>query len=703
MSCIDLGTKNIGSSGGGGGSGTVTSIDVSVPSYMTSAGGPVTTSGAITLDFANQTTNKVFAAPNGSTGAPSFRILVAADIPSLTATYATVTLNNLGTTAVNASINPATDNAISLGTSIKRWADVQAMAMHTESLISPSGLALQAPNNNINMTGDSIRLFPGVAAVAPNLRFYDNAVANFVGFKAPASVGTSVTYVWPGADGTNGQVLSTNASGVLSWATKVTSVTASAPLSSSGGTTPDISISLADTATNGYLSSTDWNIFNAKFDLPALTAASVLFSNGSTIAQDNTNFNWDDTGKTLALGGVFGAPGTVPYAQTSQRTVTNPNGIDGAIFGLHYSNNSANNGSLNTSGYFEGRIQIDVGVTVSANTGVIFQAYRNINSDAGALGFLVGAFGGSHQQSGIDAAATTDILAGVLSQVDIQAGTANKVADFYGLAGTNGGTITTGQFGIYIEPPGAGIKDNWLSGQALIGGSSYASHTEILKVNGDMSATISVTDSGAIAGIFNATSNTTVDGSNTTLGLQGVATAIVQSGVTNDKSLAGLVFTTTRGDGTDDGTLSGMAGIENLIFINSGAAGVTSEIFGVANILFTQQGDIGNYYDLYSQRNAGAGTVGNHYGVYLKDDTATPIKSWMSGSTLFGASSFTTPIATVDIQGSLAVLGNLGFFGVAPVAQQTGGAATAGVLYTATEQAMLQAAYDALRAVGILT
>lgn len=44
----------------------------------------------------------------------------------------------------------------------------------------------------------------------------------------------------------------------------VTAVTASAPLSSSGGTTPNITISQATGSTNGYLSSIDWNTFNNK-------------------------------------------------------------------------------------------------------------------------------------------------------------------------------------------------------------------------------------------------------------------------------------------------------------------------------------------------------------------------------------------------------------------------------------------------------
>lgn len=38
------------------------------------------------------------------------------------------------------------------------------------------------------------------------------------------------------------------------------------------------------------------------FTLPSLTSGSVLFSNGTTIAQDNTNFFWDDTNNLLGVG-----------------------------------------------------------------------------------------------------------------------------------------------------------------------------------------------------------------------------------------------------------------------------------------------------------------------------------------------------------------------------------------------------------------
>lgn len=42
---------------------------------------------------------------------------------------------------------------------------------------------------------------------------------------------------------------------------------------------------------------------NAKFTLPSLTAGSVLFSDGSTIAQNNSNFFWDNSNKRLGIGG----------------------------------------------------------------------------------------------------------------------------------------------------------------------------------------------------------------------------------------------------------------------------------------------------------------------------------------------------------------------------------------------------------------
>ena len=60
-----------------------TSIGLSLPSFIDVTGSPITTSGTLTGTLASQTANTIFAAPNGSAGAPTFRSLVASDIPTI--------------------------------------------------------------------------------------------------------------------------------------------------------------------------------------------------------------------------------------------------------------------------------------------------------------------------------------------------------------------------------------------------------------------------------------------------------------------------------------------------------------------------------------------------------------------------------------------------------------------------------------------
>ncbi|MGD9470605.1 MAG: hypothetical protein AB7G24_00740 [Novosphingobium sp.] len=65
------------------GAGTVSSVALSLPSIFSVSGSPITASGTLTATLASQTANQFFAAPNGSAGAPAFRAIVAADIPTL--------------------------------------------------------------------------------------------------------------------------------------------------------------------------------------------------------------------------------------------------------------------------------------------------------------------------------------------------------------------------------------------------------------------------------------------------------------------------------------------------------------------------------------------------------------------------------------------------------------------------------------------
>lgn len=61
----------------------------------------------------------------------------------------------------------------------------------------------------------------------------------------------------------------------------VTAVTATAPMSSTGGATPNLSMSSANGTTNGYLLSSDWLIFNGKFNTPTGTTLQYLRGDGS--------------------------------------------------------------------------------------------------------------------------------------------------------------------------------------------------------------------------------------------------------------------------------------------------------------------------------------------------------------------------------------------------------------------------------------
>lgn len=65
-----------------GGAGTVTSVGMTVPSFMAISGSPITMSGSFDVSFNSQTANKFLASPCSTSGAPTLRVLCSADIPN---------------------------------------------------------------------------------------------------------------------------------------------------------------------------------------------------------------------------------------------------------------------------------------------------------------------------------------------------------------------------------------------------------------------------------------------------------------------------------------------------------------------------------------------------------------------------------------------------------------------------------------------
>jgi len=125
--------------------GTVTSVGGTGTVSGLSLSGTVTTSGNLTLggtlsvtpsNFASQNANTVLAAPNGAAGVPTFRAIVAADIPTLnqntTGTAANVTgtvaVANGGTGATTAATARTNLGATTLGGNLYTLANVAAIA-----------------------------------------------------------------------------------------------------------------------------------------------------------------------------------------------------------------------------------------------------------------------------------------------------------------------------------------------------------------------------------------------------------------------------------------------------------------------------------------------------------------------------------------------------------------------------------------------
>lgn len=107
--------------------------------------------------------------------------------------------------------------------SIDDLSDVNLSVTPTSGqVLSFNGTSWTASTISINVgdLGGSSLALAGVTIQSQGLlTFNDLNNSNYLAFKAPANVTTNYTYTLPGADGTGGQVLSTDGSGILSWIT----------------------------------------------------------------------------------------------------------------------------------------------------------------------------------------------------------------------------------------------------------------------------------------------------------------------------------------------------------------------------------------------------------------------------------------------------------------------------------------------------
>ena len=221
---------------------TVTGVQYQV---LTAVAGGTPSFGSLNLDQSAAVTG-ILPRANGGTGVNSTATFPSSGV--IVTEGATETLSNK--TLSGALISASTVNGASLiggSTTIDTAGTLK------------SGAAMVA--GNVSILGNS--------TTANRLVLNDKGSTNSVALKAPDTLTSSLTLELPSSNGSAGQVLATNGSGILSWVSaatgSVTNVTGTAPISVATGTsTPVISMSQANGSTNGYLNSADWTTFNSK-------------------------------------------------------------------------------------------------------------------------------------------------------------------------------------------------------------------------------------------------------------------------------------------------------------------------------------------------------------------------------------------------------------------------------------------------------
>jgi len=209
------------------------------------------------------------------------------------------------------------------------------------------------------------------------------------------------------------------------------------------------------------------------FNLPALTSGSVLFSNGTTIAQDNANLFWNDTNNRLGIG--TNAPTAIIHSVGS---VTASSAIARGNF-LQPTLVAAANGDTLYA------LDIIPTYTVGAFTGVSSVSLRIRNATNTGNAFFVDSVGNASLGASLS---VTTIFGG--TNINLSSGSGNLLLQTNTTANTgltmfnatrnvviqNGGTFTDAGYRLDVQ------------GQARVTGNSFLGATFINTLSGSASA-----------------------------------------------------------------------------------------------------------------------------------------------------------------------------------------------------------------------
>jgi hypothetical protein len=298
-----------GGGGGGGGSGTVTSVNMTVPTGLSVSGNPVTTAGTLAVTYTAGYSIPTTASQTNWDTAYSERLQWDGGATNLVAATGRT---SLGATTVGANFftlaNPSAitfvqinaDNSITtMDAPTFRTAIGAGTGSGTVTSVSGTGTVSGLTLTGTVTSSGSLTL-GGTLAVTPSDFASQSANTFLAAPNGSAGVPSFRTIVAADVP-------------ALSY---VSSVGASAPLASTGGLTPTLSIPVATSSADGYLSSTDWSTFNSKQPAGAyLTSVAVATANG--FAGTSSGGTTPSLTLTTSVTGVLKGDGTAISAATA--------------------------------------------------------------------------------------------------------------------------------------------------------------------------------------------------------------------------------------------------------------------------------------------------------------------------------------------------------------------------------------------------
>lgn len=145
---------------------------------------------------------------------------------NLTGTIPSGVLGNssvfVGTTSVALNRASANQSLTGISSVAMPGATSGTITLTPEATAGTTSITIPATSGTLVTTAGSAFTGNITLNAQSDLRFADADSSHWVAFQAPATVAANVTWTLPAADGTSGQVLSTNGTGTLSWATAAT-------------------------------------------------------------------------------------------------------------------------------------------------------------------------------------------------------------------------------------------------------------------------------------------------------------------------------------------------------------------------------------------------------------------------------------------------------------------------------------------------